>query len=32
MENVIENIKPKLTGGVHKVIDETIKNTGTLKE
>jgi len=29
---VIENIKPKLTGGVHKVIDETFKDTETFKE
>ena len=29
---VIENIKPKLTGGVHKVIDEQFKDTETFKE
>jgi hypothetical protein len=29
---VIENIKPKATGGVHKVIDETYKNTASFKE
>jgi hypothetical protein len=29
---VIENIKPKLEGGVHKVIDEQIKETDKFKE
>jgi DNA-binding transcriptional regulator GbsR (MarR family) len=29
---VIENIKPKLTGGVHKVIDEQFKDTTRFKE
>jgi len=29
---VIENIKPKIEGGVHKVIDETFKNTAHYKE
>ena len=29
---IIENINPKLTGGVHKVIDETFKDTETFKE
>jgi len=29
---VIENIKPKLTGGEHKVLDETFKNTGEFND
>jgi hypothetical protein len=29
---VIENIKQKLTGGKHKVIDETFKDTASFKE
>jgi len=29
---VVENIKPKLTGGKHKVIDETFKDTARFKE
>jgi hypothetical protein len=29
---VIENIKPKLTGGMHKVVDETFKNKAQFKE
>jgi len=29
---VIENIKPKLTGGKHKVIDETFKNSAKFKD
>jgi hypothetical protein len=29
---VIENIKPKLTGGVHKDIDEQFKDTARFKE
>jgi hypothetical protein len=29
---VIENIKPKLTGGMHKVVDETFKNSAQYKE
>jgi len=29
---VIENIKPKLTGGKHKVIDETFKDKAEFKE
>ena len=29
---VIENIKPKLTGGVHKVVDEQFKDTARFKE
>jgi hypothetical protein len=29
---VIENIKPKLTGGKHKVLDETFKDTARFKE
>jgi hypothetical protein len=28
----IENIKPKLTGGVHKVIDEKFTDTARFKE
>jgi len=29
---IIENFKPKLTGGVHKVIDETYKDTAKFKD
>jgi len=29
---VIENIKPKMTGGVHKVIDETFKDSAKFKD
>src|SRR5215471_4293985 len=29
---VIENVKPKLTGGKHKVIDETLKDTARFKD
>jgi len=29
---IIENIKPKLSGGKHKVIDETFKDTARFKE
>jgi len=29
---VIENIKPKTTAGIHKVIDETFKNTAEFKQ
>jgi hypothetical protein len=29
---VVENIKPKLTGGKHKVIDETFKDTAEFKD
>jgi hypothetical protein len=29
---VIENIKLKLTGGMHKVVDETFKNSASFKE
>jgi hypothetical protein len=29
---VIENVKPKLTGGKHEVIDETFKDTAAFKE
>jgi len=29
---VIENIRPKLTGGIHKVIDETYKDTAKFKD
>jgi hypothetical protein len=29
---VIENIKPKLTGGKRKVIDQTFKDTEEFKE
>jgi hypothetical protein len=29
---VVENISPKTTGGVHKVIDETFKDTASFKE
>jgi len=29
---VVENIKPKMTGGVHKVIDEQFKDTERFKE
>jgi len=29
---VIENIKPKMTGGKHKVIDETFKDTAKFKD
>jgi hypothetical protein len=29
---VIENEKPKLTGGKHKFIDETFKDTAEFKE
>jgi hypothetical protein len=29
---VVENVKPKLTGGKHKVIDEHFTNTAQFKE
>jgi hypothetical protein len=29
---VIENIKPKLTGGKRKIIDESFKDTAQFKE
>jgi hypothetical protein len=29
---VIENIKPKLTGGKHKVLDETFRDTAKFKD
>jgi hypothetical protein len=29
---VIENVKPHLTGGSHKVIDETFKDTARFKD
>ena len=29
---IIENIKPKLTGGVHKVIEEKFNDTEQFKE
>jgi hypothetical protein len=29
---VIENIKPHMTGGVHKVVDETFKGKAEFKE
>ena len=29
---VIENIKPKLTGGKHEVIDEAFRDTAAFKE
>ena len=31
-EVIIKNIKPKLTGGKHEVIDETFRDTAAFKE
>jgi hypothetical protein len=31
-EIIIKNIKPKTTGGTHKVIDETFKDSASFKE